>query len=418
MQKSVPHHTGYAFVDDYRRVRELTLSLTAGFSEEDMMLQSMPEASPVKWHLAHTTWFFENFLLQRFFTGYRCFSTVYNYLFNSYYDAVGKRTPRHQRGLLSRPSLSEVLAYRDHVDNAMVHLLEDADARIARLTCTGLHHEMQHQELILTDIKHALFQNPYAFGAATTSAPALQQAVEPAGFTDIAGGIARIGNSDKENFSYDCEQPAHRVLLNDFSIANAPVTNGEWLQFIDDGGYQRSELWLSDGWTHCVSECWNAPLYWQNQDEQWQYMTLQGFVAVDPQAPVCHISFYEAAAFARWSGRRLPTEFEWERVAIEEPVAGNFLENGHWCPVAENGERGIRKMYGDVWEWTNSSFLPYPGFKTEQGALGEYNGKFMMNQMVLRGGSCATPVQQMRASYRNFFYPHQRWQFSGLRLAG
>jgi len=403
-------------IENYRRIREMTLSLTAGFSEEDMMLQSMPEASPVKWHLAHTTWFFETFLLLRFLTGYRSFSPVYNYLFNSYYDSVGQRTPRYQRGLLSRPTLHDVLNYREHVDRAMFQLLETVNPAISRIVTTGLHHEMQHQELILTDIKHALYQNPFAFSEPLTK-PVSHEMPDALSFVHYNGGIARVGASEGSEFSYDCERPEHRVLVNDFQLASRPVANGEWLQFMEDGGYRRSELWLSDGWSWCQNEKWSAPLYWKNTDTSWQQMTLAGYGDIDLQEPVCHISFYEADAYARWAGCRLPTEFEWEVAAIKAHITGNFIESGGWHPDRTLSTESIQQLYGDVWEWTQSSFLPYPGFKPEQGALGEYNGKFMMNQMVLRGGSCATPVQQIRPSYRNFFYPHHRWQFSGVRLA-
>lgn len=415
MHKMVSPDLQHSLTEDYRRVREMTLSLTAGFTEEDMMLQSMPEASPVKWHLAHTTWFFETFLLQRFMTGYRCFSPVYNYLFNSYYDALGQRTPRYQRGLLSRPSLHEILHYREHVDNAMLHLLDTFRPVVAELTRVGLHHEMQHQELILTDIKHALFQNPHAF-TDPIARPVGDKVFSSAAYVDYTGGIARIGATDNDEFSYDCERPAHRVLVNDFQMASRPVCNGEWLEFMNDGGYQRSELWLSDGWSHCQTEAWEAPLYWKKSQQKWQQMTLAGYVDVGLLEPVCHISFYEAEAFARWAGCRLPTEFEWEFAALNEKIEGNFIESGGWHPLEAPAEKGLQQLYGDVWEWTHSSFLPYPGFTPEQGALGEYNGKFMINQIVLRGGSCATPVQQIRPSYRNFFYPHHRWQFSGVRL--
>lgn len=408
----------FHLVAEFYRHRDTTCRLVEGLSDEDMMLQSMPEASPVKWHLAHTTWFFETFLLQKFLPDYRPFSPDYQYLFNSYYESLGDRTPRHQRGLLSRPSLSEVLAYREYVDNAMMPLLESAPDEIHDLVMLGVHHEMQHQELILTDIKHALAQNPFAFenicaaGQLQASTPG-----EAAGFIAREGGLVQIGTPRSEPFAYDCEQPEHRVWLESYRIASRPVSNGEWLAFMEDGGYQQASCWLSDGWAHCQSAGWQAPLYWQQTSDGWRYITLSGLSDIDPAAPVCHISFYEADAFARWAGCRLPTEFEWEHMAAGQAVDGNFMESGCWHPLASHTAGLLQQVYGDVWEWTASSFLPYPGFSPGDDALGEYNGKFMSNQMVLRGGSCVTPQQQLRPGYRNFFHPHHRWQFSGLRLA-
>ncbi|MDQ2078226.1 ergothioneine biosynthesis protein EgtB [Marinimicrobium sp. ABcell2] len=401
--------------EEYRRVRERTLELTDGLSDEDMMLQSMPDASPTKWHLAHTTWFFEAFLLQGHIPDYRLFDSSYAYLFNSYYETLGQRHPRPQRGLLSRPPLSEVLAYRDHVDQAMNDLLEEPSESVSSAVEIGLHHEMQHQELILTDIKHALSLNPYAFldsERTSLSATGANQS-----FSEFEGGIVWVGADPEAGFSYDCEQPRHQVLIHPFRLRNSPVTNGEWLDFINDGGYERPELWLSDGWARCQHEAWQMPLYWQRQGETWRVLTLNGPAPLNPAAPVCHISFYEADAFARWAGCRLPTEFEWEYAAQEYTLEGNFSEANHWHPRPASTHDGLTQLYGDVWEWTQSSFSPYPGFSAPGGALAEYNGKFMANQYVLRGGSCVTPAQQMRSSYRNFFYPHQRWQFSGLRLA-
>ncbi|WP_092386666.1 ergothioneine biosynthesis protein EgtB [Halopseudomonas salegens] len=402
---------------DYLRVRARTLELTRDLSDEDMLLQSMPDASPTKWHLAHTTWFFETFLLQPHLPGYRCVDPAYQYLFNSYYDTIGERHPRPVRGLLSRPSLAKVLDYRARVDRAMEQLLASASPDVRAGVTIGLHHEMQHQELILTDIKHALSCNPYAFTGFGLGAGARSSEAPDTGFSSFAGGLVEVGTDAEQGFAYDCEQPRHQVFLQPFQLRNSPVSNGEWLAFIEDGGYRRPELWLSDGWSHCQSEGWQAPLYWQWREQQWQQLTLRGYLPVNPAAPVCHISYYEADAFARWAGYRLPTEFEWECAAGTLPLRGHFAEADRWQPQPAGPEPGLKQMYGDVWEWTASSFSPYPGFTPPAGALAEYNGKFMANQWVLRGGSCATAEQQMRASYRNFFYAHQRWQFSGLRLA-
>ncbi len=415
------------FLLQFRQVREQTLALTDWLSDEDMLLQSMPDASPTKWHLAHTTWFFDAFLLQAHLPGYYPINQRYQYLFNSYYEAMGERHPRPARGLLSRPSLSEVLAYRDHVDNAMEVLLthlgdKPRDKEVRNKAVIGLHHEMQHQELILTDIKHALAQNDCAFDEQPLASPG--GLAEPdKEYSDFEGGVVWVGSDAETEFAYDCEQPRHQVLVQDFSLRNSPVTNGEWLEFIADGGYQRPELWLSDGWDMCRREQWRAPLYWHENQSQWQNQSLFGKVLINPQDPVCHISYYEADAFARWKGERLPTEFEWEYAARHYPIDGHFSEAKLWHPKGaqlkpdSKQTPGLKQLYGDVWEWTQSSFSAYPGFNSSQGALGEYNGKFMANQYVLRGGSCVTPQLQMRPSYRNFFYPYQRWQFSGLRLA-
>lgn len=401
---------------EYMDVRRQSLRLIQGLSEEDMLLQSMTDASPTKWHLAHTSWFFETFLLQPYLDDYQVFDPNYAYLFNSYYETLGERQPRPQRGLLSRPPLSEVLSYRKHVDTAMQQLLSNNSSEPVKEALTiGLHHEMQHQELILTDIKHALSGNPYALSQLVKEPPQKESADKA--FTQFEGGLTEVGTDAENEFAYDCEQPRHKVYLHDFALRNSLVSNAEWLEFMADGGYQRAEFWLSEGWALCQQEGWQAPLYWQQKDGSWHNMTLQGFLPVNPAEAVCHISYYEADAFARWQDCRLPTEFEWEHAARTQQIAGNFAESGHWHPQAPGQEPGLKQLHGDVWEWTQSSFSPYPGFQPPTGALGEYNGKFMINQMVLRGGSCATGQQQMRVSYRNFFHPHQRWQFSGLRLA-
>lgn len=412
-----------ALADFYHSVRSQTRALTEGLSAEDMQAQSMPDASPVKWHLAHTSWFFETFILSQNLPEYRCFNEDYQYLFNSYYDAVGPRHARPQRGLLTRPPAEEIFRYRLHVDHHMQQILQRDIPDIAPLVTIGLHHEMQHQELILTDVLHLLSCNPLK--------PALQSALphdaQPttcnnatsAMMLNFTGGLIEIG-ADKTGFSYDCEKPRHQYYLQDFKLANRPVTNAEWLSFIDDGGYQNPLLWLSDGWHYAQKHYWQAPLYWQKHDEQWTQFSLNGRRPVIADAPVCHISYYEADAFARWAGKRLPREQEWELVAQQNSAAinsANLLEKHLWQPTACSGQQSLQKLFGDVWEWTQSPYTPYPGFTPTQGALAEYNGKFMANQFVLRGGSCATAKLQLRDSYRNFFYPHQRWQFSGVRLA-
>ena len=383
--------------DAYVVVRAETERRAAPLSAEDQVVQSMPDASPTKWHRAHTTWFFEEFLLKPHAGGYRPFDARFAYLFNSYYVAAGPRHARPKRGLLTRPSMAEVAAYRAHVDTAVGELIGRASpaalARIAPIVEIGLHHEQQHQELILTDILHAFDQNPTlpAYEAAwlppaPTSAP---------GFVEIPEGIRTIGH-DGNGFCFDNEGPAHRVLAGPVRIARGLVTNGEWLAFMADGGYATPGLWLSDGWAAVEAEGWRAPGYWREIDGSWHALTLGGLRPVDPAAPVMHVSYYEADAFGRWAGKHLPSEAEWEI-------------------AARGGE--LSDAFGLVWQWTRSAYAPYPGFVAAEGALGEYNGKFMINQMVLRGSSLATPAGHSRASYRNFFYPPARWQFSGLRLA-
>lgn len=428
----------------YSDVRAQTLQLVEPFSAEDMQLQSMPDASPAKWHLAHTTWFFETFILKPHYDGYQVFDTRFEYLFNSYYDAVGERHPRPERGLLSRPSIERVLQYRAYVDQHMNALLaqfhDDRDcsdnvnsmpAALKLLVTTGLHHEMQHQELIITDIKHALARNPVALGEVTQST-ASESVSEPAqggsstinrvAFSPFQGGLTWVGQDpNSQQFGYDCERPAHQQYLNDFYLADRLVTNQQWLAFINDGGYHRPELWLSEGWAVAQQNRWQAPMYWFKRNDLWLETTLAGQQAINLNAPVCHVSYYEADAFARYAGARLPTEAEWERVAASQ--ASDALEKAQFLnPLSTHQVRsvssnGMQQLFGSVWQWTQSPFTPYPGFEPAPGALSEYNGKFMINQMVLRGGSCATPAAQMRSSYRNFFHPHQRWQYSGVRLA-
>jgi len=379
----------------------------------------MPDASPTKWHQAHTTWFFETFLLRPHLAGYQVFDADFGYLFNSYYEAAGPRHARPERGLLTRPTLAQVADYRAHVDAAMAMLMATVDTPTGRVITPlielGLHHEQQHQELLLTEILHAFSCNPVA-PAYAPFRPSPTGDAAPAAFLDFPGGIVAIGHAGP-GFAFDHEGPRHEVLLRPYRPAQRPVTNGEWREFMADGGYRRPELWLSDGWATVQRADWRAPLYWREDGRGWQQMSLAGLVDVDNLAPVAHVSFYEADAFATWAGRRLPTEAEWEAAAADLPVAGNTLGSGLLRPAPAGDAGGLQQIYGDVWEWTQSAYRPYPGYRPPAGAVGEYNGKFMSNQMVLRGGSCATPDGHLRASYRSFFYPHQRWQFSGLRLA-
>lgn len=400
-------------------VRSLTEALAAPLSAEDQTAQSMPDVSPTKWHRAHTTWFFEEFLLGPNLPGYASPDPGYRYLFNSYYEAVGPRHPRVARGVVTRPGIDEIAAYRRHVDDAMRELLaSDPSPDVLELVELGLHHEQQHQELLLMDIKHVLAQN--VLDPVYRPRPARPEPTEAAKPTWLAheGGLIAIGH-DREAFGFDNESPRHQVWVEAFELASAPVTNAEVLAFIDDGGYRRSELWLSDGWATVTTQGWEAPLYWRDEgDDAWSAFTLAGRAPVDPAEPACHLSYYEADAIARWSGARLPTEAEWESVAASHPVEGNVLDLDvlHPQPAAPDHD-GVQQLFGDVWEWTASAYLPYPGFRAAPGAVGEYNGKFMVNQHVLRGGCCATPPGHVRATYRNFFPPASRWAFSGARLA-
>jgi ergothioneine biosynthesis protein EgtB len=401
----------------YLAIREASRALAAPLTAEDCALQSMPDASPVKWHLAHTTWFFETFLLRPHAPGYQVFDAAYGFLYNSYYNAIGERHPRPERGLLSRPSLDEVLSYRQHVDAAMLSLQDRDD--LFPLIELGLHHEQQHQELILTDLKHLLSRNPLRL-AYEKPWPLAQIEPRRRGWVPVAEGLHEVGHAGV-GFAFDNEGPRHRVWLDAFKIATHPVTHGDWTEFIEDGGYERPELWLSAGWDLVRTRGWQAPLYWERRDGNWHTFTLHGMMPVDPLTPICHVSFYEAEAFARWAHERLPSEFEWEVAAREAPLEGNFVESGalHPLPLRKAPARGgmPAQLFGDVWEWTRSDYGPYPGYRPAEGAVGEYNGKFMSGQYVLRGGSCATPASHIRATYRNFFPPDARWQFSGLRLA-
>jgi len=400
-------------------VRATTMRITRWLSPEDHMLQSMPDASPAKWHLAHTTWFFETFILQPHSPGYAPFDSRYKYLFNSYYKQLGSHPYRGSRGLLSRPSLNEVHAYRAHVDAALLKLLDHASPDVLELVELGLNHEQQHQELILTDIKHGLWSGPLRPDPLDGLRP--NPAASRVTWMEIDGGIHRVGH-EGAGFAFDNESPRHEVLLQPFRIASRPVTNAEYLEFMQDDGYRRPELWLSDGWDAICAQAWRAPLYWEQQEDgSWRQFALNGtfevgMKLVNPAEPVCHISYYEADAYARWCGARLPSEEEWEVAAVRMPSHGTLLEDNVFHPQPARGE-GSQQIFGDVWEWTASPYTAYPGFRPACGAVGEYNGKFMCNQLVLRGGSCVTPASHIRASYRNFFPPHARWQFSGLRLA-
>jgi ergothioneine biosynthesis protein EgtB len=403
-------------------VRRFTERLCEGLETEDYVVQSMPDVSPTKWHLAHTSWFFETFLLREHLEGYRPLNDGYAFLFNSYYVHAGERHCRAQRGYISRPTVAEVYEYRRHVDENMRRLLEDADdallATLRPLVEIGLNHEQQHQELLLTDLKHVFGVNPlrpvYRPRARVAAESAI--ALEWIGYE---GGLHGIGH-DGDSFAYDNEGPRHQQFVQPFELANRLVTCGEYLQFMRDGGYRRPELWLSMGWAAARENHWMEPFYWENRDAEWRVFTLDGMREVDPAEPVCHLSYFEADAFARWAGARLPTEAEWEVAAATVPIEGNLVETGNYHPVAApaaGGSGRLLQMYGDVWEWTQSQYTAYPGYRPPPGALGEYNGKFMCNQFVLRGGSCATSATHVRPTYRNFFPPDATWQFSGLRLA-
>lgn len=408
--------TGGALAERYGRCRKQTQALAAPLTPEDQMVQSCPEASPAKWHQAHTTWFFETFVLSSHLSGYRTFDQRFRDLFNSYYNAIGQQPEKALRSAFSRPDLDDVLRYRHHVDEQIERLLGSEPASdVLELIELGINHEQQHQELLVTDIKHAFWSNPLR-PAYQPGAPHELSTASPQKAEAYAGGLTEIG-TDRAEFHFDNEAPRHKVFVHPFRFATRPATCGEYLAFMDDRGYQRPELWLSDGWKAVQTHGWNAPLYWEKRDKQWLQFTCSGMRKVEEHEPVCHVSYYEADAFARWAGARLPTEFEWEMVAAPSPVEGNLLEQQRFHAMAAQDNSAPSQLFGDVWEWTASAYLPYPGFRPAAGALGEYNGKFMSGQMVLRGGSCATPQSHIRATYRNFFPPETRWQFSGIRLA-
>jgi ergothioneine biosynthesis protein EgtB len=406
----------------YQSVRDDTEALASVLSAEDQVVQSMPDVSPTKWHRAHITWFFETFVLVPNLADYEPVEERYGYLFNSYYEAVGDRQPRATRGLVTRPTGDEVAEYRRRVDESMHELMATrlgADPAIASLIDLGLHHEQQHQELLLMDIKHVLSGNP--FSPAYDERPAAPSATAPAlGWIGHPGGIVTVGHRDDsfsfDSFSFDNEGPRHDVLVHPHRLADRLVTNGEWLEFMADGAYTDAGIWLSDGWHTVRSQGWDAPLYWSRTADGWAIHTLRGSRPIDPSEPVVHVSYYEAEAFARWAGARLPTEFEWEAHAADVAVEGNLLPSGHLHPTRATGA-GLRQMFGDVWEWTASAYSPYPGFSPVEGAVGEYNGKFMIDQQVLRGGACVTPGGHVRSTYRNFFPARARWMFGGVRLA-
>jgi len=406
---------GESPLERFRRIRSATMELVRPLTVEDMVVQSMPDASPARWHLAHVSWFFEHFLLAANICDYAPYREGWDYLFNSYYYSVGDMFKRPARGLLSRPTVAEVIEYRAHVDERIAELITSRadDPEFIFLLELGLNHEQQHQELILTDIKHALSLNPLR--------PAYRENVQLRAcssarleYHEFNGGIVETGAAPGA-FCFDNETPRHEVLLRDFELADRLTTNAEYREFIEDGGYQRNELWLSDGWATILSQGWNRPIYWtEGLDRE---MSLLGEIEIDMHRPVCHVSYYEADAYARWAGARLPSEAEWEFAAAQQPVRGNLLENGLFHPSGREPGAAMSQLFGDTWEWTQSGYAAYPGFRPLAGSLGEYNGKFMCNQLVLRGGSCATPSDHVRASYRNFFYPDARWQFSGIRLA-
>ena len=413
-----------SLAEKYRAVRADSVRLAAAFSHDDWMLQSMEDASPIKWNIAHTSWFFETFALRPYKDEYDQFDERFAFLFNSYYNAVGERLARRERGLISRPSAGEILDYRDYVDAAMARLLAappaGLEARLASLVTIGCAHEEQHQELMLTDVKHALSRLPESPAIFPCEADDGRGEIQSTALSwiSVEPGVVDIGKeSTPGEFAFDNEGPVHKVFLKPCRLASRLVTNADYLEFINDGGYRDPAVWLSDGWDLATHEGWRAPLYWREADGEWREHTLFGARAIDPAAPVAHVSYYEAAAFAEWSGYRLPTEFEWERAVAGCAVDGNFLDARRPSPPMPAAGDGLRQCFGDLWEWTSSAYAAYPGYRTPPGAIGEYNGKFMSGQMVLRGGSCATPRGHVRSSYRNFFPPSARWQFSGFRLA-
>ena len=414
--KRGPAPASSALAERFARTRALSTDLAAPLSDADATIQSMDDASPAKWHLAHTTWFFETFILRDHVPGYRPHDERFAFLFNSYYEAEGARHARPARGMLSRPSLDEVLAYRRAVDAALTAALPDLGEAAHALVTLGIHHEQQHQELLLTDILHNFSVNPLE-PAVWEGAPKVPVAMPgEIGWIEHPGGSVTVGADEAAGFAFDCEGPRHDALLSPHAIADRTVTNGEWAAFIADGGYRNPSHWLSDGWAWVQANAIDSPLYWRQEKGAWTRFGLDGRRALDPAAPITHVSFYEADAYASWAGARLPTEFEWEAAAAaHDPNGGNQLDAAG--PVEPRPSAGGPAFFGDVWEWTRSAYLPYPGFRAAEGAVGEYNGKFMSGQCILRGGSCATPRGHLRASYRNSFYPHQRWQVTGVRLA-
>ncbi|MBI2485424.1 MAG: ergothioneine biosynthesis protein EgtB [Deltaproteobacteria bacterium] len=424
-EKNQNESINLSLAKNYKEVRNFTELLCKPLVTEDYVIQSMPDVSPTKWHLAHTTWFFETFVLSKVNPNYESPHPQYSYLFNSYYVQAGERHARPERGLLSRPTVEEVYRYRRYVDENMLKFLERAEEaqmeKVASVIEIGLHHEQQHQELIVTDIKHVFSVNPLrpAYLNSIKNNNSKPRYISEINWVEFPEGIYSIGH-EGIGFAYDNECPRHREFVESFQLAPRLVTNREYMAFIENGAYERPELWLSDGWYAVEANRWKAPLYWEKKKGYWWNFTLSGMRELDPNEPVCHVSYYEADAYARWAGARLPTEAEWEIAASKLPIEGNFVDSGNYHPVVlddEISDCALLQMFGDVWEWTLSPYTPYPGFKTLPGALGEYNGKFMANQMVLRGGSCATSKSHIRKTYRNFFTPSARWQFMGIRLA-
>ncbi len=409
-----------SLLSQYQQVRQVSDRICQPLAIEDYVIQSMADVSPPKWHLAHTTWFFETFLLIPHLPGYEVFHPQFGYLFNSYYEAVGARHPRAERGLLSRPTVIEVYEYRQYVDRAMATLIDTVPeySDLGSSIGLGLHHEQQHQELLLTDIKHILATNPlhpvYRVTQPLENRSTTADIDRPQQWLKYHGGVVSIGHQG-DGFAFDNESPQHQTYLQDYKIADRLVTNGEYLEFIEAGGYQQSQYWLAEGWLTVQQQQWRSPLYWEQIDGQWWIMTLGGLRPIAEREPVCHVSYYEADAYASWRGARLPTEAEWEHAAKLVSLEGNFLDSDRLHPISASKNY---QFFGDTWEWTQSAYLPYPGFQVAEGAIGEYNGKFMCGQMVLRGGSCVTPHNHIRSTYRNFFPPSTRWQFSGIRLAG
>lgn len=411
-----------SLVESYKAVRRFSETICQPLETEDFVIQSMPDVSPMRWHLAHTTWFFETLVLSKALPNYQAYHPDFVYLFNSYYNTIGEQFPRPGRGLLSRPTVQEVFNYRAYVDRHMCNFLSDfgktVSPDLALLLETGMNHEQQHQELALTDIKHVFSCNPL-YPVYRKRDVSDGQTVTPRHWVGYEEGLRWIGHKG-DGFSYDNERPRHRVFVQAFELTTRLVTNGEFIEFMDDGGYERPELWLSEGWTTIQQQGWQAPLYWEKHDDGWWNFTLSGMRPVSPAEPVCHVSYYEADAFARWAGARLPTEAEWEIASEAVALEGNFVENEIYHSVLIDNtmsDTNLSQIFGDVWEWTCSPYVAYPSYRAPEGALGEYNAKFMCNQMVLRGGSCATPRTHIRRTYRNFFPPAARWQFSGLRLA-
>ncbi|MEO8398815.1 MAG: ergothioneine biosynthesis protein EgtB [Ignavibacteriaceae bacterium] len=409
-------------IEGFKRVRNFSQLLCKTLVTEDYVIQSMPDVSPTKWHLAHTSWFFEAFILSKAKKDYASLHPQYNFLFNSYYVQVGERYTRAYRGLLSRPTVAEVYEYREYVNKNMLDFLENCNNKqlneFASVIEVGLHHEQQHQELLVTDIKHVFSVNPLKPVFREREIKSIKD-ISPMEWIKFDEGVYEIGN-DGSSFNYDNETPRHKEFVDSFKLGTRLITNKEYIEFINDGGYKKATLWLSDGWAAVENEKWNTPFYWEKKDGEWWNFTLSGFRKVEPSEPVCHVSFYEADAFANWADARLATETEWEIASENLKINGNFVEdeNFHPIPLSDNdGEKSLKQIYGDVWEWTRSSYSPYPGYKPLPGALGEYNGKFMSNQIILRGGSCATSKTHIRNTYRNFFPPNARWQFMGIRLA-